>query len=64
MADLPVQKGTEHNADVAKVRKIKLQSLTADPADAEDGEIWYDATAGVLRGKIDGAVGDITHTPD
>ena len=43
---LPIEKGVERRADEfrgdkADLRLVRLQPLTADPADAADGDIWY-----------------------
>ena len=38
---LPVEKGVERRADINVTRLARLQPLTADPADAANGDILY-----------------------
>jgi len=37
----PVEKGVERTADIHLGRLVRLQPLSADPADAANGDIWY-----------------------
>jgi len=39
-------------ADRVEADRVRLTPLDADPADAVDGDVWYNADDGVIRVKV------------
>ena len=55
--------GTFRQTDIAKARLVKLAPLTADPADAENGDMWYRSDTDQIRAKLNDLVVILDVTP-
>jgi len=57
--DISLQPGGTESVVAKSTGQLKLVALTSDPASPENGDIWFNSTAGKLRFRVSGVTIDL-----